>query len=143
MLRAAEAMMLGFIGGLRPVAGVRTDGNGGGCALGAIEKACGRTYDANLAQIDYQAYFEEIAEARYPWLNTGVSAPWSAGIVKTGTLWPVACIIAQTFNERVMGDHSMTIEQLAEWIDSVDPTPREAALEVAAAEVGAETVPCP
>jgi hypothetical protein len=117
-MRAAEAMRLGFIGGLKPVAGVRYDGRGGGCALGAIQAAHG---------VNLEKYLDGVCsvERYYPWLREPVRLPRTTSYGPEGSRVSGVTAIASLFNQHVMADPpTMTIEELADWIESVDPTPR-------------------
>jgi len=82
------------------------------------------------------------AEKRYPWLYNEAVCPCECMMprqgcpfLSTGYRLPVksntSAVIAHLFNEHVMqggfgnpGAKPWTLERLADWIDSIDPTPR-------------------
>lgn len=104
------------------VAGVRHDKDGRRCALGLVE-------GEGSLHPSYQCYYEasedETAENLYPWI-TQSPLPYPCDC-------PCACfgaisanyLIAHIFNEHVMEGKTWTLEQLAVWIDSIDPTTKD------------------
>lgn len=167
-MRAAEALRLGSLV-MEPLGGtfVRTRlkyyrplgsrtlicndflDDGEGCAVGMINKACGVPKELNnwFALVDL-----------YPWM----SAPRPRLLCPRCGFTHVAVtdMIPHIFDTHVAANlfangiefapplaPSMTIEQLADWLDSVDPTPRtvteELAAEIEAAAIEDKEVAAP
>lgn len=113
-MKAHEALILGSMM-MRPVPYTRSDGRGGGCALGMIGLASGgnpHTFDAT-----YGWLAESFVEA-YP-CGADHSYSKDRGWARADRY---ASAIAHIFNEHVCGDHTWTIEKLADWIRENDPT---------------------
>ena len=111
-MRFAEKMLLNAtIYKLRPYGRVHPDGR---CALGLVEEP---------------SESGGIAEVQYPWLLGSVKRPCNCPLYPND-LWDIAGIIAHLFDAHVMDTSFIhqrepwTLEQLADWIDSVDPTPK-------------------
>lgn len=117
-MRLAEAIRLGSLV-LKPVPGLFDDRDGGGCALGM-----GNYSISGQASDEFGV---GALEKAYPWINIQqVPVPCDCGI----NHWferkaSVATAIAIVFNTHVCGDHTWTIDRLCQWVDSIDPTPRE------------------
>lgn len=132
-MRYAEHMLLmSKVHGLVPY--WRDDRKGNRCALGLVESE-GRC-----------------AEVIYPWIaETAAYLPCGCNYALVSERMPdynskVILTIVHLFNEHVMQGKIVspeaepwTMEQLADWIDSVDPTPREIVAEPAPTTV-TETV---
>ena len=119
-MRMSDAIMLGSMM-LKPFAGCRDNGLGGGCALGMADVAAGGHY---------------FCESTYPWINnTKIGLPCGC----TGTVmggpgnYPyysfgdelVSQAIIHLFNYHVMTKKDWTLEQLVDWVRSVDPKEEE------------------
>jgi len=125
-MRLSEQILLGSMT-LVPVAYKRHSGDQiQGCALGMAETASGIS--------DYGA------EHRWPWLNGNTACPCGCKTYKQrgGKIF-IACpiesyaqAIAHIFNEHVMEDKTWTLEQLVDWIRSVEPAEPEPVPEVVA-----------
>ena len=138
MMRASEALMAGSLL-LRPLGCIRNDGNGNGCALGMMEMAHGidagksPTFPSSEFKLDYDIY---------PWLRSVCihSCPVCG---ESFYLYPaMGILIAHIFDYHiaeiiVLPDPKKgrwTIEQLADFIEAHDPTPKEVS-EVEQAEI--------
>lgn len=123
-MRAAEALILGSTI-VKPVAGNIDDDKGGGCALGMINHGLGSN----------QRY--EFTET-FPWMwkENYTALPCDCKderLIGSGCgMFPrnqiqrhITSIVVHLFNWHVCHVHDWTIDRLAEYIDSVDPTPRE------------------
>lgn len=118
-MRLSEAILAGSML-IKPIPYYRHRDNGSGCALGMGEVAAGCGQNK--------------LESVYPWLLFSVKAtpcgcssityPDGLG-VHSYSIETFTCAIAHIFNEHVMGDKTWTLERLCDWVDSVDPTPRE------------------
>jgi hypothetical protein len=113
MLPMSEAILLGS-SQIRWLAGTRGHNTGAGCALGMAEIA-------NQGSGRYRG-----AETIYPWLTQEVSSHLPCGrghkyYDVSGFHDRYSTAIAHIFNEHVMGDHTWSIEQLADWVRSVEP----------------------
>jgi hypothetical protein len=117
-MRLSEAILLGSTM-LRPMAFTQNDGKGSGCALGMAaiaglgDSAWGKdTYDGwassapAVAPCGHKEYLQKFCDD-----SDGHLQP-----IKT-----VTSVIAHIFNEHVMGDGSWTLEQLVDWVRSVEP----------------------
>jgi hypothetical protein len=124
-LRMAEHMLLeAKVHGLVPY--TRCDDGDNRCALGLVKTG------------------DECAEEVYPWLGQapGVAFPCECNPPKVNSILcgalsleyydSISAFIVHLFNEHVMqggkcnpGAAPWTMERLADWSDSVDPTPRE------------------
>lgn len=116
-MRLSEAILLGSMTA-RAIAYSRHDDNGGACALGMAENARGCSgFDA--------------AENAYPWLRHHAQAPCGhkghrqlSGPLRVPYYVPIgnySSVIAHIFNEHVCEDKTWTLEQLVDWIRSVEP----------------------
>jgi hypothetical protein len=125
-MRAAEAVRLGSLV-VKPVAGKVSDGKGGGCAIGMGNFALGGAADCRQF------------EARYRWLDNTPQSDLPCDCVGDGLMesgcytrnrdWVNSNYQSQMihlFNYHVATVKDWTIDRLCEWLDSVDPTPREA-----------------
>jgi hypothetical protein len=107
----------------------RIDANDNRCALGLVEQQTPSAY-----------MMSNCAESMFPWLWNSCNQPCDCMCDRhtsliQGAPTKVVQIIAHVFNEHVMKNHGggincpeaaqWTIEQLADWINSVDPTPVE------------------
>jgi hypothetical protein len=104
----------------------RADGNGNRCALGLIN-------DGDDAAVgDY----DNAAETQYPWIEGHAPQPCNCKKIDLCLIQEnISGIIAHLFNEHVMKERDgglfhpnaepWTMERLADWINSVDPTPGE------------------
>ena len=136
-IRFAEHMLLEAKNhGLVPY--VRADQFGNRCALGLIEN---HVEDKRFEKA-------EMAEMVYPWIVNECVSPCNCPYINfIGSYDPeppyeVVDIIIHLFNEHVMRQHGggranpeaepWTLERLADWIDSQDPTPRHAEPEAVA-----------
>lgn len=109
-MKLSEAVRLGSLY-LTPLAGIRNDGNGQGCAIGMAEFAFGcRKNDL---------------ETKLPWLGEECNFPCDCDHVFYG----INYAIAHVFNQHVCGDKTWTLDQLADWIASIDPQEPEACTE--------------
>lgn len=82
------------------------------CAIGMGLKAAGRLSDNG--NLNYASLMDI-----WPWLrDVNMDCPGCATVL---SWWGV---VSHTFDAHVFGDKSMTIEQLCDFIDSIDPTPR-------------------
>lgn len=113
-MKLSEAIMLGS-SLIRSVPFIRDDGFGGGCAMGMAEVAAGM--------------FSFKLETKYPWMQTQIClVPCGHDIGAKYNRIPgyktphtPTFIIAHLFNEHVHGDRSWTLEQLVDWVRSVEP----------------------
>jgi hypothetical protein len=126
-MRTSEALMMGSLQ-LSPKPYCVDDGNGFGCAIGMIDVANGRV-STHWSGGDVE------------WMILGVPLPCSCKT--TCELWTAASAMIHLFNEHVCKDiftpnrlqpyggedytmaDKWTLEQLADWLESVDPTPKE------------------
>jgi hypothetical protein len=119
-MRAGEALMIGSLQ-LRPRPFVIDDKNGRGCAIGMMNIANGKNS-------------EDFITVLYPWMGNLVEMPCGHGCGPA----TVCGAMVHLFNEHVCTDmadeytfrafpgaEKWTLEQLADWLESVDPTPRE------------------
>ena len=127
-MRASEALMAGSLL-LSPLAGIRNNGNGSGCALGMMEMAHG--IDAGKSRSEFKLDYEI-----YPWLLSVCihSCPVCG---ESFYLYPMVAVIAHIFDHHIaeiiaynfrLSDSKKgrwTIEQLADFIEAHDPTPKE------------------
>lgn len=118
-MRASEALLLGStLLEPEPFCLYNVETNRG-CALGMMALAVG----AQISKGNFLATdtgMRERLDASFPWLKN----PSSEGRLS------IAHDIATKFNEEVCGGRyraapTMTLAQLADWIESVDPTPKE------------------
>ena len=131
MMRAAEAMILGSTL-IRGVPYTTDDSHGGGCALGMIGAATGRQ---GGWWMDHSKLWSTIQKIPCPCVSAfGLTTPFGGRVV------PCAGAVAHLYNEHVHGDHTWTLEQLADWVESVDPTPRECDM-ITTPSVEAEHIP--
>lgn len=113
-LRFSEAMMLGSLS-LTPIEGCRgVTGGHSGCAIGMAEYAVGRFARWCAAESEWAWLSKAYGYATYP-CGCCLALPASS----------ILTVIAQTFNNHVMGNRTWTIDRLAQWVDSIDPTPRD------------------
>jgi hypothetical protein len=129
-MRVAEAIRLGSLV-MRPVCGNMNDRMGGGCALGMAFLALGKPIGRQIAD-------------EYPWMGEPKSLhdlPCSCSLDKPIMLSggryynpeygpyhaPIGTnvLVVHLFNYHVCTTKDWTIDRLCEWLDSVDPTPRE------------------
>lgn len=109
-MKFCEAVLLGSTV-LRPIPHVRRNNNGGGCALGMAEAASGSA----------------LAEFTWPWLKTSPDKyPCGCLLFMPGfenilLPWNYAVVVAHIFNEHVCKDKTWTLEQLVDYIKSVEP----------------------
>jgi hypothetical protein len=111
-MRAKELLIKGSTM-LIPVRGITFDGFGGGCALGMMGVAHGGAAGTDIS------CFSEFSWLSYRITRSPCGCPASSG---EGC---VASIVAHIFDDHVFGDQTWTIPQLADWLDTVDPTPVE------------------
>lgn len=122
-MRLSEAILAGSTL-IKPFAGTIFSKDGErGCAIGM---AC--------AAIGIRKYIASDFSVRFPWLKNIVKAPCGCclftGVYADSTFGSyghVANVIAHVFDNHVMNDShgfSWTLEQLCEWVDSIDPTPK-------------------
>lgn len=117
-LRLAEAIRMGSLLIPEPCAG-RADR----CAIGMANAANGcrfpmRDLDDSVGEdLNWSKLY-----AQYPWLS-GIVTPCPHCTTQLHN----AAIISHLFDLHIMGvlDHSMTLEQLCDFIESIDPTPAE------------------
>ena len=112
-MRASTAINLGR-SMIRWVAGTRNDGHGSGCALGMAEKAVGHTWDWS---------WSTSATMSFP-----CTCNLRAAIMGSGCEWsfhtaPCSAmnIIVHLFNYHVMTKKDWTMDQLIDWVRSVEP----------------------
>lgn len=142
-MRFAEKMLLNakFYG---LVAGIRHDGKGNRCAIGLVEE--------NVNHRSFGGWADTLAEELYPWVRADARYPCEH--YSPAALNNITGVIAHLFNEHVMqaqifylSASPWTLEKLADWIDSIDPTPREVPTEEVKACVhdplGIFNHPCP
>ena len=127
-MRAAEALMLGSLT-VKPVQGHLHDGRDGGCALGMINAAVSTLSDQNA----WRHVFPWMAE-----YGSGFNLPCGCA----GKEPNVESVVIHLFDVHVTGNKcpdpmcpcqigllherpTWSIAKLAEWLESVDPTPRE------------------
>jgi hypothetical protein len=100
---------------------VRWD-DGKGCAIGMaeialglprFERLCFGYNERHAANIECQPGFE--------WLQTKYFLKTPCGCLSHSST-PALNIIAHIFNMHVHGDHSWTLDQLIEWVRSVEPS---------------------
>jgi hypothetical protein len=115
-MRFAEKMLLNAK--FYPLVRLARHWDGARCALGLVEEG----------HICY-GIADLVAEQLFPWISE-VSLPYPCGCswhpLCGSERAPVNAIIAQIFNEHVIDRREpvWTLERLADWIDSIDPTPR-------------------
>lgn len=129
MMRASEALMIGSTY-VKPKRGVFYNhdaaGGGEGCALGMM----------SLAKFGVQVALKQ-HDVGFAWIKKLTPIEFPCGceknkVVMGGGGHPEPCdfimlypqtMIVHLFNQHVI-DGDWTIEQLADWIESIDPTPR-------------------
>ncbi len=110
-MKLSEAMALGRVL-LKPKAMFLTDGEGSGCALGMALTAIG-------VKIEKPSFIEE-PEKQWPWLKKSCNCPCSCG----GSYVSYTAAIAHVFDFHVMSkmwNQQWTMDQLIDWIKSVEP----------------------
>lgn len=111
-MQLSEAILIGSVG-IQAFAGERCNfstSDKQGCALGMAEFAIGR-FGSSCA-----------AEKEWPWLEGEYSGKYyPCGCCKAPSWANYTCVIAQTFNNHVMGKGDWTIEQLADYVRTVEP----------------------
>lgn len=124
-MRAAEALRLGSLV-MEPLFGqcvFNSEDDGMGCAIGMINKANGVPARRNHAHT---------MVVEYPWMrNLTSEIPCKCPSSHTGET--IVSVLAHVFNMHVAPGRpayvwnvvTLTIDQLADWLDSVDPTPRQ------------------
>lgn len=129
---------------IKAVAGTRNNGLGYGCALGMAEAAIGQTN-----------YYKS-AESNWRWI-TVPSLPLPCGCTGLvmgsgchtesyhGGSWPTISSIVHLFNYHVMTKKDWTLDQLIDWLASIEPKePEEVAVAAPVQEIMKEEVPvCP
>lgn len=126
-MRFAEHMLLeAKVHGLVPYA--RVDWKGDRCALGLVETRGDETW-VRRAEIEYPWIREEISGFPCKCVSANL---WNFFQGTHEAYLTAEAAIAHLFNEHVMqggkgnpGAEPWTMEKLADWIESVDPTPRE------------------
>ena len=106
----SDALLLGSTL-LKPIPYYRRKGSDMGCAVGMAETAIG---------LDSRIFG---AEDKWSWLNTKLSVkllPCGCNIAKIYLEEYIGAII-HIFNEHVCEDKTWTLEQLVDWIRSVEP----------------------
>jgi hypothetical protein len=116
-MRLSQAIALGRTL-CSPVPATQDDLNGGGCALGMGARALGLKF--------FHGY--SLNEINYPTLRNRVEMPCSCDLPR-GDYWygTLGGAIAHFFNEHVFGAKDWTLDQLIDWVRSVEPaeeTPR-------------------
>jgi hypothetical protein len=118
-MRLAEKMLLNS-SFYQLAEGIRHNHLGQRCALGLVEE------DVKVRDGILWSGKDGRAEVLYPWIaEVMVDYPCNCGRYHPcGPRAQAVSVIAQIFNIHVMGDKTWTLERLADWIESVDPTPR-------------------
>jgi hypothetical protein len=113
-MRLSEAIRLGSLLITEPEAG-RADR----CAIGMANAATGKRVQmsGDFRQDDAGEYANRSAfTSQWPWTQwVGIKCPichWT-------------CSVVHLFDRHVMEDRTMTLEQLCDLVDAVDPTPRD------------------
>jgi hypothetical protein len=128
-VKLSEAIQLGRTV-IRPVSGIQDDGRGGGCAIGMGLKANGvqpsrrPVVDGDFTSPEEKETFEAAIGA-WPWLGATISIPCSYPCILSGHPASYANAIAHIFGSHVFGKADWTLNQLVEWIQSVEPAERE------------------
>jgi hypothetical protein len=111
-VKLADAILLGSTI-LKPVPGVILNGDATeGCALGMAYRAIGKTsfwivQDDFLPEWQWALHKRSVAPCGCPARAYG----------STKVVW----LITHVFNEHVMGDETMSLEQLVDWVRSLEP----------------------
>ncbi len=140
-MRASEALMLGSMT-VKPLRGhfysSFTPEGPKGCALGMISVA--RYGHERTHQV-------QTVDGGYPWMLDKRVVEFPCGchesalvmggggmlVIPTSITCAVQTMIVHLFNQHVI-DGDWTIERLADWIESVDPTPKSVSSETAAVQ---------
>ena len=106
-MRASEALILGSTI-LKPMRRTFDTGDGHGCALGMMNRAVGGT----ALNMVYRRVFG--------WLHSSLQREAPCGCHYRSN---VGSIVVHLFDNHEKSE--WTLERIADWLDSVDPTPRE------------------
>ncbi len=132
-MRMAQAILLGSTM-LKWVRGVIDSGDGG-CALGM----------ANAGGVDWssQRWINQHLDAQLPCDCDTTKQIMCGGAIMGwfDTRWTKLNTLVHLFNYHVMTTKDWTIEQLCDWVDSVDPAPREVPMEATVEEIIPHEVP--
>lgn len=120
-MRAAEAIRLGSLV-IKPVAGKFGDENGG-CAIGMGNFALSKEGGCMHFVDKYLTLF--VSQIPSDFLPCGCPATFPT-LEGCGGRFTISGTIIHLFDHHVVGAKDWTIDRLCEWLDSVDPTPRDA-----------------
>lgn len=146
-LQLSEAMMAGSVL-VRPQAGNLHTDNGGACAIGMAELACGKktTSFGGYANDHFALWSMTEAGKLWPWLLTPIVPEHINCCIWGGTLakYPYAMLIAHLFDYHVMGfqEKQWSLEQLVDYVRSIEPpltsetTPAESLTQETVLQVG-------
>ncbi len=125
-MRASEALMAGSLV-IRPVAGTQWDGHGGGCAVGMILAAVGSNPNSWIEFQHPFAWLRNTAHISLPCEHQYAETLMGGGCRQSYRIHIIsfADYIVHLFNYHVKTTVDWTIDRLAQWIDSVDPTEKE------------------
>src|ERR1700687_528175 len=131
-MRAAEAIRLGSLM-IKPVAGTRNDGNGGGCAIGmgnfSLTGDAGNGADMHTCRA-WERRFSWVTKSVFTQLPCSCDSQMVVGSICRITARscveasPIMAMV-HLFNYHVCTVKDWTIDRLCEWFNSIDPTPRD------------------
>jgi len=118
-MRLAEAIRLGSL--LEPSP---ERGDFRHCAIGMAARSTGHGNLCNYSKEDMAGIniLVEMFKAEFPW-TSDYQKNYTCPVCELSVCGEA--VVYHPFDSHVFGDKAMTIEQLADWIDSIDPTPRE------------------
>jgi hypothetical protein len=121
-MKLSEAILLGSTV-LAPKAGQQHYSElNAGCALGMAAVAAGYTFRPVTAPVDARERRTLGAETVWgSWVLTTVSRPCDCWRIRVPREMRIKDIIAHLFDHHVVGRKNWTLEQLAAWVESVEP----------------------
>lgn len=137
-MKLSDAIALGRTAVI-PRAGVVLDEDGGGCALGMAGVAAG-TYTVGKAAVSVHELKVAFAWA----LETEPVCPCSCPLMDLG--YKASGIIGHLFDNHVFGRRDWTLDQLIDWVRSVEPPEQESQLPSAVGaqpDLGVEAIALP